>query len=122
MRFYPLVLTLLLAACGAAEKEVQTTSVNVDQSQVFTLLTSIDAMTDNTLAVDEMLELALSTPMDEEQQNRFPVVYNGADEEILFHVWREQADWLHLYFSSTSKELVAALEKNNEAYAREEES
>ena len=117
-----ILIAVLLAACTTSEDEVLTTSVDIDQSELPALLGDIDLIADNALAVDEMLELAVSTRMDEEQQDRFTLTFNGTDEEILFHVWREQVDWVHLYFSSTSRELIAALEKINVAYARDDDS
>ena len=121
MRIIPILIAITLSACAPAEKEVLTTSVDVDQSELQALLNDIDSLSGNSLPVDEMLDLAISTPMDDEQQERFSFAFQGSDEEILFHVWREQVDWVHLYFSSTSKELIAALEKNNSRYARDDE-
>ena len=117
-----ILIAVLLAACTTTEDEVLTTSVDIDQSELPALLGDIDLIADNALAVDEILELAVSTRMDEEQQDRFTLTFKGTDEEILFHVWREQVDWVHLYFSSTSKELIAALDKINVAYARDDDS
>ncbi len=122
MRKFLILSAIFLAACTATEEEVLTTSVDVDQSQLPALLGDIDALADNALPVDKMLELAVSTPMDNEQQERFAIAFEGSDEEILFHVWREQVDWVHLYFSSTSKELIAALEKTKAAYARDDDT
>ena len=119
MRKISILLVVLLAACTEAEKEVLTTSVDVDQANVPALLAGIDELTDDTLDVDGMLELAVSTPMDEELQQRYAIKFRDSDEEIQFHVWREQVDWVHLYFSSTSKDLVNAIEKTNSAYARD---
>ena len=110
---------VLLAACTATEEEVLTTSVDVNQSDLAALLGDINTLADNALPVDKMLELAVSTQMDDEQQERIMFAFKGSDEEILFNIWREQVDWVHLYFSSTSKELIAALEKTNMAYARD---
>jgi len=109
---------LLLAACTPAEKEVLTTSVDVNQSELMTLIRDIDSVTDNPLPVDEILELAVKTPMDDELQERFSFVFKGSDEEVQIHVWREQLDWVHLYFSTTSEDLIAALETTNAAHAR----
>ena len=64
-----------------------------------------------------MLQLAVATPMDEELQDRYAVTFKGSDEEIQLHVWREQVDWVHLYFSSTSKELITAIEASNAKFA-----
>ena len=118
MRKILILIVVLLAACTATKEEVLTTSVDVNQSELPALMGDIDTLADNALPVDKMLELAVSTPMDDEQQDRIMFAFNGSDEEILFHIWREQVDWVHLFFSSTSKELIAALEKTNMAYAR----
>jgi len=117
-----ILIAVLLAACTTAEDEVLTTSVDIDQSDIAALLGDIDLIAENALAVGEMLELAVSTPMDEEQQGRFTLTFKGTDEEIQFHVWREQVDWVHLYFSSTSTDLIAALEMINVEYARDDDS
>ena len=118
-----LILTaLLLAACSAAEKIVFTTSVNVDQTELHALLDAIGAVADDPLPIDEMLLLATSTPMDDELQERYAFSFEGSEEEILFHIWREQVDWVHLYFSSTSGALIGALEASNAPYARDDDS
>ena len=122
MRKFLIVFTVFLAACTATEKEVLTTSVDVNQTELSALLTDIDALADNALPVDKMLELAESTPMDGELQERIAFTFDGSSEEILFHVWREQVDWVHLYFSSTSRELIEALEETNAAYARDDDA
>ena len=119
MRKIFILLVVLLAACTATEKEVLTTSVDVDQADVPALLAGIDELTDDTLDVDSMLELAVSTPMDQELQQRYAIKFRGSDEEIQIHVWREQVDWVHLYFSSTSKDLIDAIGKTTSSYARE---
>ena len=121
MRRLLLLVAFLMSGCTATEQEVLTTSVDVNQSELPALMAEINALADRPLPIDKMLELAVSTPMDEEQQDRFQFAFDGSDEEILFHVWREQTDWVHLYFSSTSKDLIGALEKTNMAYAREGE-
>ena len=122
MRRFAILIFALIAACGSAEREVVTTSVDVDQDQVAALLAEIDGLSDNALDVDAMLNLAVTTPMDEELQDRYPVTFNGADEEVLFHVWREQVDWVHLYFSSESKSLIAAIEKASAPFARDDDT
>jgi hypothetical protein len=119
MRKLLILLPVLLAACSPAEKEVITTSVDVDQSRLPALLQEIDSLVDNSLAVDAIVKLAEATPMDEELQDRYAVRFRGADEEMQIHVWREQVDWLHLYFSSTSKEMIAAIENKTASYARQ---
>lgn len=93
---------------------------NVDQTALAALLNDIDAVTENELPIEEMIQLALTTPMDNEQQERFNMVFAGDNEDVLFHIWREQQDWLHLYFSSTSKNLIAAIETSSADYARDD--
>jgi hypothetical protein len=117
MRKLAVLVFVVLAACAPSEKEVLTTSVDVAQSQLEGLFDQINSLTENELDTDKMLQLAVSTPMDEEQQDRFAVTFNGSEEEIQLHIWREQVDWVHLYFSSTSKELVAAVEESNARFA-----
>ena len=117
-----ILLVVLLTACTATEQEVITTSVDVDQSTLPALLQEIDTLADNALAVDKILELAKSTPMDDELQDRYAFMFNGSEEEIQIHIWREQVDWVHLYFSSTSKELIAELEKTSIAFARDDDT
>ncbi len=88
---------VLLAACTApSEPEVFTSSVDVDESSVALVLEALDGLTDNDIDVDGLLELAQTTAMDDEKQQRFAVSYMGEDTSVLFHVWREQEDWVHL--------------------------
>lgn len=121
MRNILILAAAMLVACSATEEEVVTTSVDVNQSDLGALLADIDKVTENALPLDAMLELAVSTPMDAEQQERYAVSFGGAGGEILFHVWREQLDWVHLYFSSTSKALITAIEESNSRYARDDD-
>ena len=118
MRKILIPLLLLAAACAPAEKEVLTTSVDVDETKVAALFAAIDELTGNALDVASLERLAADTPMDDERQERYLVTYNDDDEEILVHVWREQADWVHVYFSSTSKALIGAIEAVSADYAR----
>ncbi len=122
MKILLIVIALVLAGCSAAEKTVFTTSVNVDQTELHALLDAIDAVAENQLPVDEMLLLATSTSMDDEQQERYAILFKGIEEEILFHIWREQVNWVHLYFSSTSGALIGTLEESNAAFARDDDS
>jgi hypothetical protein len=119
MRIVLVLIALLLAACTPAEKEVLTTSVDVNQSELMSLFSDIDSMTDNALPVNDIHELAVATPMDDELQERFSFVFKGSDEDVQIHVWREQVDWVHLYFSTTSEDLIAALDATNATHARE---
>ena len=112
---------VLLAACTApSEPEVFTSSVDVDEASVAMVLEALDALTDNGIDVDGLLELSRTTPMDDEKQQRFAVSYNGEDTSILFHVWREQEDWVHLYASSESEGLVNAIKNEMGQFARAE--
>ncbi len=112
---------VLLAACTApSEPEVFTSSVDVDEASVAQVLMVLDGLTDNDIDVDGLLELARTTPMDDEKQQRFEVSYDGEDTSILFHVWREQEDWVHLYASSESEGLVKAINDEMGQFARAE--
>ncbi len=115
------VAIVLLAACTApSEPEVFTSSVDVDETSVAQVLEALNGLTDNDIDVDGLLALALTTPMDDEKQQRFAVSYDGEETSILFHVWREQEDWVHLYASSESKGLVNAIKKVMGQFARAE--
>jgi len=115
------VAIVLLAACTApSEPEVFTSSVDVDETSVAQVLEALDGLTDNDIDVDGLLALALTTPMDDEKQQRFAVSYDGEDTSILFHVWREQEDWVHLYASSESGGLVNAIKNEMGQFARAE--
>lgn len=118
MRRLAVLLLAALAACSQSGPEAITTSVDVGQTQLPALLADLDAIAENDLDIAAMLALAVDTPMDGELQERFAVSYGGAEEEILFHTWREQEDWVHLYFSSTSSELISAIEASNQIHAR----
>ncbi len=82
------------------------------------MLGAMNTVADNELPVEELLELTNTTPMDQEQQLRFPVSFAGQETDMLYHVWREQEDWVHVYASSTSRELVDAVEATLQAFAR----
>ena len=115
------VAIVLLAACTApSEPEVFTSSVDVDETSVAQVLEAVDGLTDNDIDIDGLLALALTTPMDDEKQQRFAVTYDGEETSILFHVWREQEDWVHLYASSESEGLVNAIKNEMGQFARAE--
>ena len=110
---------VLLAACTApSEPEVFTSSVDVDEASVAMVLEALDALTDNDIDVDGLHELARATSMDDENQQRFAVTFGGEETSILFHVWREQEDWVHLYASSESESLVNAIKNEMGQFAR----
>ncbi len=113
------VAIVLLAACTApSEPEVFTSSVDVDEASIAQVLEAMDRLTDNEIDVEDLLALALTTPMDDEKQQRFTVSYDGEETSILFHVWREQEDWVHLYASSESERLVNAIKNEMGQFAR----
>ena len=117
MRKILFVALILIGACSSpGEPEVFTSSVDVDESSLMTVLTAINQITE--INVDGLFELAESTPMDDELQERFAVSFNGEESEILYHVWREQEDWVHLYFSSESEDLIATIKAATEPLAR----
>ena len=112
---------VILAACTApSEPEVFTSSVDVDEASVAMVLEALDALTDNDIDVDGLHELARATSMDDEKQRRFAVTFGGEETSILFHVWREQEDWVHLYASSESEDLVNAIKNAMGQFARAE--
>ena len=115
------VANVLLAACTApSEPEVFTSSVDVDEASVALFLEALDRLADNDIDVDGLLALALTTPMDDEKQQRFAVSYDGDETSILFHVWRGQEGWVHLYASSESENLVNAIKNEMGQFARAE--
>ena len=90
----------------------------MDEKNLSAVLNSVNQLTSNDIEVDALAAMGLATNMDEETQRRFTVIFSGQRQEILLHVWREQVDWLHLYFSSASPELVAAIEQATASFAR----
>jgi hypothetical protein len=118
MRATVALLVFFLTACSSPEPEDYTTSANVDDQRILAMLTAIDGLVDNALPVDDLLELTQTTSLDQEQQLRFPVSYRGEETEILYHVWREQEDWVHVYASSSNKRLVDAVEAQFSAFQR----
>lgn len=118
MRIIPALILVFLVACSPGEPETYTTSANIDDDTLPALLAGLDGLIDNELPVDELLELAGSTPMDEEKQQQIGVAYNGETLDVFIHVWREQADWVHFYASSTSEDLVNAITAELENYSR----
>ncbi len=118
MRIFKSSIVLLLVACTAGEPETHTTSADVDLVAVPAMLAAIDSVTDDDLPIDELLALTNSVPMDEEKQQRFAVSFGGKDTEMLYHVWREQNDWVHVYASSTSSDLVEAVDGSIRPFER----
>ncbi len=121
MRIVTTLLALLLAACTPAEPETHTATADVDLASIPSMLAAIDGLADNDLPVDDLLALTNSVPMDDEKQQRFAVTFGGEETEILYHVWREQEGWVHVYASSTSRDLIAAVERSIKAFQRSQE-
>lgn len=112
------LVVLFLAACTPGEPQTYTTSADVDLDTVPAMLTAIEDIVDNELPMEELLALTNSVPMDEEKQQRIPVSFRGQDTEMLYHVWREQEGWVHVYASSTSRDLVDAVEAGIRQFER----
>jgi hypothetical protein len=112
------LVVMLVVACTPSEPETFTTSANVDDVSIPAMLAAIDELTDNQLPVDELLALTTSVSMDDEKQQRFAVSFGGEETDMLFHIWREQIDWVHVYASSTSQDLVNAVEASIKSFER----
>lgn len=110
----------LFAGCSTpAEPEVFTASVDIDETALPQLLAALDRVTDNEVDVAALQDLTASTPMDDEKQTRFDASFGGNDTTILYHVWREQEDWVHVYTSSESEALINAIRTATAQFARE---
>jgi len=112
------LVVMLVVACTPSEPETFTASANVDDVSIPAMLAAIDELTDNELPVDELLALTTSVSMDDEKQQRVAVSFGGEDTDMLIHIWREQVDWVHVYASSTSKDLVDAAEASIKSFER----
>jgi hypothetical protein len=120
MRSLIFLALVLLAGCNSpGEPEVFTTSVDVDGASVTAALAALNQLTANDIDVERLLELTETTKMDDEQQQRFDVSFEGTDTNVLYHVWREQEAWVHLYFSSESEDLIEAIRASLQPLARE---
>ena len=118
MRIVPGLVLLLIVTYTPSEAETFTTTANVDDASIPAMLAAIDGLTDNDLPVDELLALSNSTKMDDEKQKRFAVYYRGEETDMLIHIWREQVDWVHVYASSDSQDLVNAVEASIKSFER----
>jgi hypothetical protein len=111
---------VLLAGCTEpGEPEVFSTSVDVDGASVTAALAALNQLTANDIDIEQLLTLTETTKMDDEQQQRFDVSFESADTNVLYHVWREQETWVHLYFSSESEGLIEAIKTSLQPLARE---
>lgn len=122
MRKLIILAALAIAGCGAQEAERYTASVDVDMASVKAMLDAIDGVTDNELDVASLAEMTSSVAMDDEKQADLIVRIDGTDVEMFYHVWREQADWVHIYASSTSKKLVDEVQAAITPFARSAEN
>ena len=120
MRILLAFLVLFVASCSTSEPEVHSASVDVDLSAIGGLLTAIDQVTENDLDIDGLMAMTNSVPMDEEKQQRFPVGFDGDEAELMYHIWREQENWVHVYVSSSSEALIKAIERAAAPFARSE--
>ena len=118
MRIVLGLVVMLVVACTPSELETFTTSADVDDVSIPAMLAAIDGLTDNELPVDELLALTKSISMDDEQQQRVAVSFQGEETDMLIHIWREQVDWVHVYASSTSQDLVNAVEVSIQSFER----
>ena len=112
------LVVMLVVACTPSEPETFTTSADVDDVSIPAMLAAIDGLTDNELPVDELLALTKSISMDDEKQQRVAVSFGGEETDMLIHIWREQVDWVHVYASSTSQDLVNAVEVSIQSFER----
>ncbi|MEL7447584.1 MAG: hypothetical protein AAFN78_00150 [Pseudomonadota bacterium] len=97
---------LLLFACSPSEPENITVTGNVTDDAVPVFLAALNLATDSAVDVDALVTLTESVSIDEEKQQKFAVTVNGTDTELLYHVWREQQGWVHLYLSTPSSALA----------------
>lgn len=118
MRIVTGLAVIFIAACAPSDPETHTTSANVDDASIPAMLAAIDGLTDNELPVDELLAMTTSVPMDDEKQQRVTVAFRGEETDLLIHIWREQVDWVHVYASSTSQDLVNAVEGGIKSFER----
>lgn len=112
------LLILFIVACAPGEEEVHRVTANMDLDNVPRFLAAIDRQTDSDLGVSDLLALTNSVPMDEEKQQEFSIVYQGAGTTLIYHVWREQADWVHLYLSTPSEALFGLIDSEAAKLAR----
>ena len=109
MRTLLFVAALLLVGCAPAEEENHQVTGDVDLAHIPALLTEL-ADSVGGVDVESLVALTGSVAMDAEKQEKLQVSYGGASTTLVYHVWREQADWVHLYFSTPSAELAALTE------------
>lgn len=111
MRGLILFALVLLGACAQEpEPEEHTVNFDLDDETVMSFLQQMNSMAGGTLDVQALNELGRGLAVDTEDQMRLKVSYQEKDTELLYHVWREQADWVHIYLSSPSGELITALD------------
>ncbi|MEM9301163.1 MAG: hypothetical protein AAGE01_03575 [Pseudomonadota bacterium] len=110
MRWVLIMLLAGLVACGGdAPEEVQTT-VDVADEDVARVFAAVADLTEAGVDAPALAAMARNTKLDTETEDRFAVRYAGAETELMIHVWREQTDGVHLYFTSPSADLIEAID------------
>ncbi len=117
MRTLIVVAALLLIGCAPTEEESHQVTGDVDLARVPALLAELAGSVDG-VDVEGLVALTDSVAMDAEKQEKLSVSHDGASTTLVYHVWREQADWVHLYFSTPSAELAAFTEATLQRYER----
>lgn len=112
---------LLLVGCSSGDQEVYKSSANVDVASIPAMLDAIDGVVDSDLAVGDLIALTNSVPLDEEKQERIVVLHKGGETDFLYHVWREQADWVHVYISGPSEELITTIDRSIQSFSRSDD-
>lgn len=118
MKIVAAFVIVLLSACTPNEERMYRSSANVNVASIPAMLSAIDDLTENELAVDEFVTLTNSLSMDEEKQKGFVATHKGNEAEVNYHVWREQADWVHVTLSSTSEQMIHAIDGVAQEFAR----
>lgn len=113
----PTLICLAIVACQPADPKTYQASTNLKVQAVPGFLHAVDALVDSDLDVAGLVEFGASVPVDDEKQQKIAVVYQQDDTMVLYHVWRENADSVHLYFSTPSEGLAAAIESEMERYS-----
>lgn len=121
MKRFVAPLVVILYACTAEEEASHTASVNVDLSAMPAVLAAVDGVTENAMDISSLLAMSQSVSLDQEKQQIVPVSFGGRQTELMIHVWREHADWVHLYFQTPSSALIDALKTATAPFARPEE-
>ncbi len=115
------IVLVLLVACSAPEETTYRTSASLDDAAVPGFLAALASGVDAGVDVDALTALTDAVSMDEEKQEKFEVRSQGRSTTLVYHVWREQADWVHVYLWSPSEDLIAMVEAELGRHRRAEE-